>query len=149
MTTDIGELVLSKSIRDSWQARCLHAVNDDDKFWNVVHAVLWHDYGKAMPVLLQVIYPGFTDITRPFFIGGANVIANGKVVCRMVREGDASIDDADWVVVYDSQEQLNWNFRKLADKLKLSDRDRMELFASVKRWIVADLRIDHLGRMKH
>jgi hypothetical protein len=142
MTDDLSMLLLSKDIRSSWQARCLHAAKDD-KFWNVVHAVMWHSYGRAMPVLLQLIYSGFTDITRPFFIGGANVLKNGKVACRLIKSGS---DVPEWVIVYDHEHELIKAFRDLADELKLNDKERVELTGAVKRWVVADLRVDHLGR---
>jgi hypothetical protein len=32
--------------------------------------------------------------------------------------------------------------RRLADRLKLSDQERLEFFTCVKRWLVADLRLD-------
>jgi hypothetical protein len=33
-------------------------------------------------------------------------------------------------------------FRRLADRLKLNDADRIELFKCVQRWVVADRRLD-------
>ena len=33
-------------------------------------------------------------------------------------------------------------FRRLADRLKLSDSDRIEMFKYVQRWVVADRRLD-------
>jgi hypothetical protein len=34
------------------------------------------------------------------------------------------------------------DFRRLADRLKLSDADRIEMFKCVQRWVVADRRLD-------
>ena len=41
-----------------------------------------------------------------------------------------------------SELALRNDFRRLADKIKLSDADRVELFAAVKNWVVADRRLD-------
>jgi hypothetical protein len=38
--------------------------------------------------------------------------------------------------------------RALADRLKLPDAERLQFTAAVQKWVVADLRVDHLGRRK-
>jgi hypothetical protein len=47
-----------------------------------------------------------------------------------------------WEVLYRNEVALRNDFRQLADRLKLNDADRIELFAAVKNWVVADRRLD-------
>ena len=58
----------------------------------------------------------------------------------MKYEGDVEKEE----VLYRSEMSLRNDFRRLADQLKLCDEDRVELFAAVQRWVVADRRLDPL-----
>lgn len=138
----------AKELRDTWQARAL--AESKGLTQKVVLAVLFHGYLEAMQVLLRVVFPhaevarnGWTEISRPFFTGGAQILRSGKVACLMIGKVD---DVPRAMVVYDSQDQLIREFRSLADRLKLSDMDRIEMMGAVAKWVVADRRIDHLGR---
>ena len=130
-----------QQIADTWQARCLR--ESRGKTAAVVMAVMFHNYRDDMPYLLRQVWPGFRDITRPFLSGGAHILRNGKVVCGMVREGH---NQPMATVIYDDEGDLIKDMRDLADRLKLNDRDRVEMTEAFKKWVVADRRIDHLGR---
>jgi hypothetical protein len=129
----------AEEIRQTWQARALS--HTAGKLAAVVMIILFHNYAEAMPVLLRVVYPGFTDITKPFFCSGATILKNGKIVCALVnRAGERVIK-----VVYGDEYELQADFRNLAELLKLSDAERVEMTEAVRNWVVADHRINHLG----
>lgn len=105
----------------------------------VVLSVLAHSFDDAMPVLLRIVYPGFTSIAAPFYCTAAKVDKAGRVVADVVTKDGQVVKDAK---VFDDEIQMRDAFRRLADRLKLSDPDRIELFKSVQRWVVADRRLD-------
>lgn len=138
----------AKELRDTWQARALAESKGHTQA--VVQAILFHGYLDAMQILMRVVWPnrplarnGWTEISRPFFVGGAQILPNGKVEVNMI---SSLGDNPGRTVIYESQDELIKTFRDLADQLKLNDADRIEMMGAVAKWVVADRRIDHLGR---
>ena len=124
-------------LRDTWQGRTLAAATG--KTAAVLLSVLAHNYDEALLPLLQVVFPGFTSITAPFFSSAGKVAKSGHIVADMVtRIGRVEKN----FPVYVNETEMQNAFRRLADQLKLNDADRVELFAAVKRWVVADRRLD-------
>jgi hypothetical protein len=136
-----SKLKLSRELRESWQCRCL--AESRDRLWRVVLAVLAHNFADALLVLLKVTYPNFAGLKRPLILGGATIERSGKITCDVIKDG-AAVPELE--VIYDSQDELVADFRRLADRLKLNDDDRLGMITAVQRWVVADLRIDHNGR---
>lgn len=132
----------AQKLRDSWQARVLAEAKG--KTAAIVLIVLTMNYQSAVKTLLRVVFPGFRDIQRPFFCSGATILLNGKLICDLTEKSGLVRP----VVIYDSTEAMNRDMRGLADRLKLSDAERLEFTAAIQKWVVADLRIDHLGRRK-
>lgn len=137
----------AQDLRNTWQARAL--AESSGKEAAVVMAVLFHNYLPAMQILLRVVFPnaplahnGWTEISRPFLYGGARIDASGKVTCGMVTKDGHRVP---WALILDREAQLTSMFRKLADRLKLSDADRVEMTEAVKHWVVADRRVNHMG----
>lgn len=137
----------ARELRDTWQARALAESTGQTQV--VVLAILFHGYIEAMQVLLRVVFPnaprarnGWTEISRPFFVGGAQILPNGKVACNMVGKIG---NEPRPVIIYESQDALIKEFRDLADRLKLDDADRIDMLGAVAKWMVADRRVDHLG----
>jgi hypothetical protein len=134
----------AQDLRRTWQARAL--AETKGKTRAVLRAVLFHSYAQAMPVLLRVVF-GNTPLGNvgclPAWVGTAKINLGGQIVCNVASPDRQLVRD---VIAYDSEQALIWTFRTLADKLKLPDHERIELIEAVKRWVVADLRIDHLGR---
>ncbi len=130
----------AQDLRQTWQARSLAEAKG--KQAAVVLIVLSLSYPGAIKTLLRVVFPGFKDIQKPFFTSGATIILNGKLICDMIDRSGLTRQ----VVVYESTDEMNRDMRGLADRLKLSDRDRLEFTAALQKWVVADLRVDHLGR---
>jgi hypothetical protein len=131
------ETRLAFDIRDTWQARCLLAA----RRWQaaIVLSVLAHNFDDAMPALLKTLYPGFRSIKEPFLTTAARISKTGAVVADVSMPGGRIVKD---MVLYRNEVALRNDFRRLADQLKLNDADRVELFAAVKRWVVADRRLD-------
>jgi hypothetical protein len=126
-------------LRAMWQSRALAA--SEGKMRRVLTVVLSYEYAAAMPILLAATFPGFTDIARPFLSSYATIVPSGKVVAEMVdRDGSKKT-----IAVYDSGDKYVADMRALADKLKLSDEERTEMFKVLQRWIVKDMRIGPYG----
>lgn len=127
-------------LRDTWQGRALAVAKG--RTAAVLLAVLAAEWPSVLPILLRVVFPGFQDIGRPFLRGYAQIMPSGAVVCEMVDRDGRSMPS----VIYDTQDRLLGDFRRLADRLKLKDEDRVTLFAVLGKWIVKDARVDHEGR---
>lgn len=131
----------AQDLRRTWQARAL--AESKDKTRAVLRAVLTHSYAGAMPVLMRVVFPNLRGEWLPEFIGTAKIDRGGVIICNVKNHERKLVPN---VPVYDGTEKLIWTFRTLADRLKFTDTERVEMIEAVKRWIVADERIDHLGR---
>ncbi len=131
----------AQDLRDTWQARCI--AESTGRTRAVILIVLAMNYTNAMQTLLRVC--GFRDINRPFLSSGATIALSGKLICD-VTEKSGLVAPA---VVYENTDELNRDMRGLADKLKLTDKERLEMTAAIQRWVVADQRVDHLGERLH
>lgn len=129
--------LLAFDLRDTWQGRTLAAATG--KTAAVLLSVLAHNYDDALLPLLQVVFPGFSSITAPFFSTAGKVAKSGHIVADMVTK--VGRIEKDFPIYRDEFEMQN-DFRRLADRLKLSDSDRTEMFGALKRWVVADRRLD-------
>lgn len=98
------------------------------------------DYvNDGMLVVMQAAFPGFTTIVPPFLCSSAKVDKSGFVVADMVNRFGKIEKDAG---LYPSETELRDDVRRLADRLALSDEDRVTMFKCVQRWVVADRRLD-------
>jgi hypothetical protein len=131
------DVQITFDIKDTWQARCLIAARSWQKA--IVLSILAHNFDDAMPALLHTVYPGFRSIEPPFLTTAARVSKAGAVVANVQMPGGHIVKD---MILYRSEAGLRNDFRRLADSLKLNDADRVELFAAVQRWVVADRRLD-------
>lgn len=105
----------------------------------VALSVLAHNYDDALPVLLKVLFPGFESITPPFLCSAGKVDKSGAIVADLVERAGVITKN---YRLYRDEIALRDDFRRLADQLKLGDAARAELFGAVKRWVVADRRLD-------
>lgn len=121
-----------------WQSRVLVATQGEH-IGIVLLSVLAHNFDDAMPVLLRVAFPGFTSIAPPFLCTAGKVAKTGAVVADVVNHNGTISKD---VALYINETALRDDFRRLADRLKLDDADRVEMFKCVQRWVVADRRLD-------
>jgi hypothetical protein len=100
-------------------------------------SMLCHSYEESAVVLYQLLF-GSEKVQAPYLESCGRIDKNGTIVAR-VRCRDAVIREQ---VIYSGEIALRDDFRRLADQLKLCDADRVELFGCVKRWVVADRRLD-------
>jgi hypothetical protein len=131
----------AQDLRETWQARAI--AESTGKTRAVVLIVLTMSYSSAMKTLLRVL--GYRDISRPFLSSGATIQLGGKLTCD-VTEKSGLVAPA---VVYDSTDDLNRHMRALADKVHMTDSERVEFTAAIQRWVVADLRVNHMGQVLH
>ena len=132
----------AQELRDTWQARLL--AEAEGREFAVALAVICLEWPTALPTLMRTVFPGFVDITRPFFAGYARTQIDGSVWCGLIDR------DYEWryIRVYTSEHDYVTAFRVIADKLKLNDDDRTMMFKVLRNWITSDMRIDEYGRRK-
>lgn len=126
-----------QELRDLWQGKALAAAQG--KLAAVMLSVLAHNYDEAMPILLRVIFPGFTSIRPPFYCNAARIAHNGAVVAHMIDRKGHLVRNS---VIFKDEAEMQSELRALADQMTISDAERVEMFAAVRRWIVADFRQD-------
>jgi len=132
------EAKLAIDLRDTWQGRCLAAAKG--KTGAVLLSVLAHNYEEALVPLCCVVFPDFVGyLPAPYLTSAARVSKSGHVVADMMTKAGKHAKN---FALYRSEFHLRDDFRRLADRIKLSDADRIEMFAAVKRWVVADRRLD-------
>lgn len=121
----------------SWQARVL--MRTGKQVYSVLLSVLAHNFDEALPTLLRTINPNFKSITAPFYCSAAKIDKAGRIVADLVTRDGLILKDS---VVFTSQREMRDVFRRLADVLKFDDRERMEFFTALRKWVVADRRLD-------
>lgn len=125
----LGELL------DTWQAKALRHARGKDAA--ILLSVLAHNYKDAMETLMKAVFPGFVNVNPPIFVSACKVMRNGTVVADWLNRQHQIVQN---VHVANSLVQLQGVFRTMADELKLTDVDRVDMFRALQRWIVADYR---------
>jgi predicted O-methyltransferase YrrM len=137
LATEI-EKKLAFDLRGSWQARALAQTSGPARM--VVLSVLAHTLDEATFTLCAVVFPDFDgSLKPPFLTSAAKIDKRGAIVADMVDERGRIHKD---LVLFPTEIALRDAFRKLADRLKLNDADRVEMFKYAQRWVVADRRLD-------
>lgn len=126
----------AKQLRESWQGRVLAGARGHTQA--VVLSVLAHTFEGAVLTLCEVVFPGFEGL-RSGLVTAGRIDKAGRIVAD-VAERDGTISKNQ--VIYQTDIAYRDEMRHLSDRLKLSDQDRAEFFTCVKRWLVADLRLD-------
>ena len=127
-------------IRAMWQSRALTA--SSGKLRRVLITALAKEYPGALVTLMKVTFPGFVDFSRPMFLSYAHVALDGSVMCEMIDRDDNRRP----IRVYASEDRFIYDMRKLADGLKLDDKDRIEMFGVLQRWVASDRRVGTFGQ---
>jgi len=133
------EKKLAFDLRASWQVRAV--ANVKGPFRAVLLSVIAHTYEAAGVVaVLTLVDPDFDgNLPAPVLLSCGKIDRHGWIVAD-VGESDGSIRKDR--VIFMSELQMRDRFRELADRLKLNDTDRTELFKCAQRWVVADRRLD-------
>ena len=134
---DLVERQIAFDLRASWQARALAEAKGQTAM--VLLSVLSHTYDAALIVLLPIVFPGYVEPSLPCLSSCGKVAKSGAVVADVIMKDHTVVKDT---VIYLSEIAMQNDFRRLADRLKLNDADRIELFKCVQRWVVADRRLD-------
>lgn len=125
-------------LRGSWQARALVETKGPARM--VMLSVLAHTLEEAVITLCFAAFHDFDGrLPIPALVSAARIAKTGAVVADMVdRFGTIKKD----TVLFKTELEMRDAFRRLADRMKLSDSDRIEMFKYVQRWVVADRRLD-------
>ncbi len=130
---------LAFDLRASWQVRALGEAQGGE--FAVVLSVLGHAFPEALPVIMHLLIPDWDGkAPGPYLITCGKIAKDGTIVAD-VHDPRTGVITKD-AVLYLSEIQLRDEMRRLADKLKLADRDRLEFFTALKNWVVADRRLD-------
>jgi hypothetical protein len=127
-------------IREIWQSRALRA--STGKLRKVLIVALAKEYPAALITLAKVSFPGFVDFDLPVLLSYATIGLDGSLLCKMKKK-DGTIG---WVRIYDNEDRFLYETRKLADGLKLSDRERIEMFTVLQKWVASDKRVGIHGQ---
>ena len=123
-------------LRESWRGRVL--VGAQGATQDVVLSIMAHNFAGAILTLCQVAWPGFVGLEQGFVSAG-KIDKSGRVVADYGHKNGTVEKD---MVVYRSDVEYRDAMRRLADRLKFTDQERLEFFTCVKRWLVADRRLD-------
>lgn len=124
----------SDEIRNMWQSRALR--QSSDKLRKVLIVALAKEYPQAIDTLLKVTFPGFVDIDLPMFISYAHIDLGGNIVCDMIDKDGVKV-----VAQIGTEDSFISAVRKLADEVKLDDKDRSEMFTVMQKWVASDQRV--------
>lgn len=126
----------AQKLRDEWQCRLLAAAEETE--FAVTLAMLANLYYEAMHTMLLVVFPGFKQLQLPMLSGFATIAPDGKVLCDFIDSNRTLHRNRP---IYDSEDDMIGAFRRIADRLKFKDADRIAMFAALKRWTSRDMRI--------
>ena len=129
---------LEAELASMWPCRALRA-SKDQYVGMIMLSVIADNFDGALMSIMEVSFPGFTSIAPPFLCSSAKVAKSGAVVADMVDMWGHVQKD---VILYMSETHLRNDIRRLADQLDLTDAERVEMFAAVRKWVVADRRLD-------
>ncbi len=127
-----------EELNASWQGRALRFANDNPQLKTFLMSLLADNWDDAMPFLLTAVYGEF-GIKAPFYCSNPKIDKRGHIVADLIGTDGFKYKNA---VVFISTNQMQGTLRKLGDRLKLSDEERIELFNAARHWVKADLRLD-------
>lgn len=131
------DAVLAFDLGASWQVRALRAANGNTAM--ALESILTHTYEHAFLIMLEAAFPWRFEPGLPCIASNVKVDKTGAIVGDVIGKDHHVTKDE---VIYRSEISMQNDFRCLADRLKLSDTDRVEMFKCVQRWVVADRRLD-------
>jgi hypothetical protein len=127
-------------IRQMWQSRALR--ESAGKLRKVLIIALAKEYPAAFVTLMKVTFPGFVDLELPMFLSYAHIALDGSIICEWMNKAKIRRP----VRVYPDENAFIYETRKLADGLKLDDKDRVEMFTVLQKWVASDRRVGVLGQ---
>jgi hypothetical protein len=129
----------AEELRQSWQGRALVLTADvAPKLCRVLMSLFADSYDETMPFLLHAAF-GACTVTAPFLCSSPRINRAGQVTADLINKYGNKQKN---YVVFDDERQMECLFRKLADRMKLDDAERIDLFICVRHWVKADFRLD-------
>lgn len=125
-------------LRESWQGRALHFARNNPQLKTALLSLLADNYDETLPFLLHAV-SGSAAVLAPFYSSNPVINKHGCIVADLIGTDGCKYRDA---VIFLSTGQMQDTFRRLADRLKLDDADRADLFICVRHWVKADQRFD-------
>ena len=132
-----SRLLTGPQILETWQAKCLRTARG--QMFSCLLSVLAHNFDDDMLDLLHALFPGFRSIREPFLCSAAWIQHDGHITADVVMKGGIIIKA---FPLFTSERHMRDEFRRLADRVKLTDEERQDLFTAVRMWVVADRRLD-------
>lgn len=125
-------------LRGSWQARALVETKGPARM--IMLSVLAHTLEEAVITLCFAAFADFDgQLPMPALVSAARIDKSGAVVADMCDRFGVVHKDT---ILFKTEIEMRDAFRRLADRLKLGDSDRVEMFKYAQRWVVADRRLD-------
>lgn len=135
----INPHMLAEELRMSWQGRSLAVTEiESPKLCRVLMSVFADNYDETMPFLLHAVF-GSAAVTAPFLCTSPKIDKRGRVVADLITKYGTRQKHH---VIFDDEDQMQGVFRRLADKMRFSDAERIDLFIAVRHWVKADQRLD-------
>jgi hypothetical protein len=130
--------VIEFDLRGSWQARALTSTMGAARM--VILSVLAHTLEEATITLCYAAFADFDgSLPLPALVTAAKIDKSGAIVADMCdRKGRVHKD----ALLFKTEIEMRDAFRRLADRMKLNDADRIEMFKYAQAWVVADRRLD-------
>jgi hypothetical protein len=129
---------LAFDLHNSWQTQALLATTGPARM--IMLSVLAHTLERAVVTLCYEAFLDFDgSLPLPALVTAAKIDKTGAVVADVLDKAGAIHKD---MVLFKNEIQMRDSFRKLADRMKLNDADRIEMFKYAQRWVVADRRLD-------
>ena len=126
-----------RNLLDTWQGRVL--AQAAGKTRAVLMSAVAHCFEGAAPVLFSVVWAGFQGVRAPFYCSAGRIMESGQVAADLVTKNGSLIKRAE---VFKNEKEMETEFRRLADLVKLNDAERVEMFKMLRAWIVCDHRLD-------
>lgn len=134
----INPRMSGEELRGSWPGRALEFARHMPQLRTALLSVLADNFDETMPFLLHAV-TGISSITAPYYVSSPKIDKRGCIVADLIGTDGWKYKNA---VIFLNQWQMESTFRRLADKLKLADADRIDLFIAVRHWVKADQRLD-------
>ena len=122
-------------LRQGWRGRLLAKARG--KTGAVLLSVITHQLEEYSIPLLKAVWPGFIEPSLPCLCSAGRIAKSGAIYATILSEMGRENR-----VLYKSEIEMRDDFRRLADRVKLTDNERILMFASLQNWIVADYRLD-------
>lgn len=126
-----------RELRAAWQCRVLASSKGHSRA--IVASIIAQNFDGSILTIMQATFPGFQKMARPFLCSAGRIDKQGYVIAD-VWEKDDTISKNQVLFVNDIA--YRDAMRRVADKASLSDQERAQFFTCVKRWLVADMRLD-------